>query len=339
MPESHRSTVGSKVAFLIFACPKSGTTWVQRMLSAHPDIHCSESRAFGGFYNPTNPSAPHLALDRFFVDFFSRYHSAPIERDGEKDGRFENFYHNLTHRVLDTIATVTLENTVPSRNSRARKSVYGEKATPPAFGTSAAILAGYRRYRADLPLIHLIRDGRDVAISGFVQRANNVLNFGTPTPEEAGALRACLLEQRLPDDALHAWADEWADAVSVGREAAKAWPKAIEIRYELMLEDASSALRDMLQLIEEGLDPAERSDKARDKRSLAEESDIIDACLEAASFRTLSGGRAEGEEDRGSFFRKGVAGDWRRWLTPAQIDWYAASPAGALLKELGYPAS
>jgi hypothetical protein len=34
-----------------------------------------------------------------------------------------------------------------------------------------------------------------------------------------------------------------------------------------------------------------------------------------ASFEKLSGGRTRGDEDRASFFRKGVSGDWRNRLS------------------------
>ena len=40
------------------------------------------------------------------------------------------------------------------------------------------------------------------------------------------------------------------------------------------------------------------------------EAELLEA-LEANSFETRSGGRAQGVEDTGSHFRKGVAGDWR----------------------------
>ena len=36
----------------------------------------------------------------------------------------------------------------------------------------------------------------------------------------------------------------------------------------------------------------------------------VTARVAGASFQALSGGRTRGDEDRHSFFRKGVAGDW-----------------------------
>jgi len=49
----------------------------------------------------------------------------------------------------------------------------------------------------------------------------------------------------------------------------------------------------------------------------------------------VSGGRSAGEEDRASFFRKGVAGDWRNWLTLEQ-ERAVRECADGLLGRLGY---
>jgi hypothetical protein len=44
--------------------------------------------------------------------------------------------------------------------------------------------------------------------------------------------------------------------------------------------------------------------------------DLVAACVARTSFAALSGGRAPGEVQSGSFFRKGVVGDWRSTFTP-----------------------
>ena len=49
---------------------------------------------------------------------------------------------------------------------------------------------------------------------------------------------------------------------------------------------------------------------------VSDERDIVESCVERTSFAAMTGGRPAGVEDNGSFFRKGVAGDWRSTLTP-----------------------
>ena len=55
----------------------------------------------------------------------------------------------------------------------------------------------------------------------------------------------------------------------------------------------------------------------------------------AASFEKLSKGRTRGQEDPTSFFRKGIAGDWRNVFTEEDKVLFKKE-AGDLLIKLGY---
>ena len=57
--------------------------------------------------------------------------------------------------------------------------------------------------------------------------------------------------------------------------------------------------------------------------------------FDAASFEKLSKGRKRGEEDPSSFFRKGVAGDWKHVFTQGEREIFD-NEAGELLVTLGY---
>ena len=63
----------------------------------------------------------------------------------------------------------------------------------------------------------------------------------------------------------------------------------------------------------------------------------LDAVLERKSFRRMAGGRAKGQEDRTSHYRKGKAGDWQNHFTPALAACFAEE-YGTLLVRLGYTA-
>jgi hypothetical protein len=56
--------------------------------------------------------------------------------------------------------------------------------------------------------------------------------------------------------------------------------------------------------------------------------DVIADCVERTSFAALAGGRAAGVEHRGSFFRKGIVGDWPSTLTSKMNE--------VILEELGW---
>ena len=61
----------------------------------------------------------------------------------------------------------------------------------------------------------------------------------------------------------------------------------------------------------------------------------IERIVEANSFQNLSKGRAQGQESGRSFFRKGVAGDWRNQFTPETRSLYK-DRIGQFLIETGY---
>ena len=57
--------------------------------------------------------------------------------------------------------------------------------------------------------------------------------------------------------------------------------------------------------------------------------------LDRFSFERLAGGRKRGEEDQGSHYRRGVAGDWRNHLTQRHLAAFRER-FGDLTERLGY---
>jgi hypothetical protein len=62
--------------------------------------------------------------------------------------------------------------------------------------------------------------------------------------------------------------------------------------------------------------------------SVSDASHIVADCVARTSFAALTGGRQAGTEQRGTFFRKGIAGDWGSTLTSEMND--------LVLRELGW---
>ena len=65
---------------------------------------------------------------------------------------------------------------------------------------------------------------------------------------------------------------------------------------------------------------------------------LIATLLAGASFESMSGGRSAGEENRKTFYRKGVVGDWKNSLTDKEIESFSEL-AGNMLVNLGYETS
>jgi hypothetical protein len=64
--------------------------------------------------------------------------------------------------------------------------------------------------------------------------------------------------------------------------------------------------------------------------------EIVTDCIKKTSFAFLTGGRAAGVEHRGSFFRKGIVGDWDSTLTP-QMNEMILKELGSMFPYFGWP--
>jgi len=113
--------------------------------------------------------------------------------------------------------------------------------------------------------------------------------------------------------------EEWAKTVREARDTAPLLgDRYLEVRYEDLVSDVRSHLKRVLDYL----------------GAVADE-ETVQACAEGASFEKLSRGRNRGQEDAQSFFRKGVADDWKNHMTPEQIK-RCDVRSGGLLQELGY---
>jgi hypothetical protein len=91
-----------------------------------------------------------------------------------------------------------------------------------------------------------------------------------------------------------------------------------QVRYEDLLAEPVGEVMRLLEFL--GADSDE---------------EVARGCVEAASFEQLSGGRTQGEEASSSFYRKGIAGDWRNYFSEEDRRVFKEE-AGELLIRLGY---
>jgi len=276
----------SRLRFAVVACPKSGTTWTLHMLNGHPEAVCAETAPFGAFFRERPGTRPDFTVER--VAFWTS------ERVCNATGRFTSqrehieIGESLLRGYVETNARVILE--------RSGKSVYGEKVTPYA-GTAAHVFARLGWYDAGMPVVTIVRDPRDVAVSAafHLARCRN---------EEHGGERArCIDDGRLFEPDFRAYVEHWAEVAGAISGHAPTDPR-LAVRYEDLLEDP----RPMLRGLFEGL-------------SIASDDATVERCVEAGRFERLSGGRPRGQADASSFFRSGTAGGWREWLSPGQAAW------------------
>lgn len=154
--------------------------------------------------------------------------------------------------------------------------------------------------------LHIVRDGRDCAVSGWFHN----LRVSPDWTRETFATM---------DDYVVALAEEWAANVRTGCAFGDARPERyLAVRYEDLAVDPVPVLAGVLAFL-----GAETG------------SEILAACLGAGSFEALTGGRTRGKEDRASFFRKGVPGDWHNHFTTETSRLFEAK-AGEWLGRFGY---
>jgi hypothetical protein len=245
----------SQHVLFVAGLPKSGTTWLERMISSYPGFHellipdvAAHELATGGSHDYDLPD-----------DIFSRFRNMLVLTKMHVYGS----PHNV--RLL--------------REAGVRYAV-------------------------------LFRDLRDVAISHFYYVRQTPWHpecriYGGLSLSEGLAVFA---ERTLP--AYVEWVRSWHENIDPNG--------GIIIRYEQMLEDATGVLTRLARHFELDDDPK-----------------TVASIVDAHSFKRLSAGRTQGQESDRSFFRKGVAGDWKNHFTDELREIYKRI-IGDYLVEFGY---
>ncbi len=310
--------------FFIVGQQKSGTTWLMKTFDSHPEILCrGEGRPFGRDwrrerlrrmqrgYPPTslyNAIASSEDL-RYWIE------RSVWSRCDDPDEHLIN----LTRLAVEYFLTQQL--------LKSGKRLVGDKTVL----LSPEIVEEVGTIFPEARVIHIIRDGRDVAVSTVHHKWNQAEDRGGTTrinPEQAAKREAyyedpqALLETGegiFPERWLENYATKWRANVSktVRDGPALLGANYREVRYEELLERPEEEVGRLLEFL--GADASEQT---------------VRRCVSAASFERLAGGRERGQE-AASFFRKGIAGDWKNVFTEQDKRVFKAA-AGDLLIELGY---
>jgi hypothetical protein len=316
--------------FFVTGAGKSGTTWFRRMLDHHPEIMC---RGEGWFFgrNVRYENHKHMETDAegrtlrpaslYNALAEDEYLRMWLERTPwTRDGDVEEQLADLTREAIRLFLT--------KRLSRSGKRVVGDKTpllSPGVVGEIGAIMP-------EAKVIHVIRDGRDVAISAIHHYWNRERPF-----EQGGELLARDRDKRdryredperflasgesiFDESAIKHNAEIWASYVGSAHRDGLSMPKDnyAEVRYESLLERPGRELGRIYRLL-----------------GVSVNKEVVRRGVKAESFEKRSGGRRRGHEDSTSPLRKGVAGDWRSVFTKRDKAIFK-EVAGDLLVELGY---
>ena len=309
--------------FFIVGFAKSGTSWLRRTLDFHPEILCKgEGIFFGrgadlgarrGLITPTS-------LYGAFAD--SENLRAWLQKAAwTKGDDVEEHVTNLTHGAMDYVFRYNLAKAGTKR-------IVGDK-TP--FITEHCIEEINLIY-PEARVIHIIRDGRDVAVSAVHHMWNHAVDAGghlTVKPEEVATRdayredpeafrasgRSIFDEDRLRNGVAKPWYEMTAKAIEDG--PALLGENYTEVRYEDLLGRPEEEVGRLLRFLD-----------ANDAR------ETVQRCIEKSSFEQTTK-RKRGREDSTAFLRKGVAGDWKNVFTERDKEIFK-EVAGDLLIKLGY---
>jgi uncharacterized coiled-coil protein SlyX len=310
-------------AFFVVGRGRSGTSWLRILLNSHPEIMCGgEGRFFERNFKREDfeqlqlENIPPSSLYRAILE--SSYLKFWIDRSvWAKGEETDKHLINLTRLAIDYFLAEQL--------SKTNKRMVGDK-TP---FVSAEVIEEISTIYPEARVIHIIRDGRDVAVSLIHFMWNHAKNEGgiyDLEPEELEKRHAYRegsldspTESLFTKERLTSIATDWSTQVGKVTEDGPALlgGNYTEVRYEDLLERPVGEARRLLEFL--GADSSEEKTRK---------------CVERAGFERKTN-RKRGQENPSSHFRKGVAGDWKTVFTEEDKRVFKQI-AGNLLIELGY---
>ena len=330
-----RATTSPPIFFVV-GLGKSGTGWLMKLLDAHPEVLCKgEGKFFGGIRG----RAPDLAEEMREFDpkssitsrslYGAVVTSEPMRHWIERRSFWTR--KDDTDERLNRLAGLLVEHFFHEKLARTGKRMVGDK-TPMS---SSHVLEEINAAIPDAKVIHIIRDGRDQAVSWMHQLWKGAPDQGGDrhiTPEEMAKRDDFYRTRRVPlevdgggiftEERLREAARRWSERVSKAIEDGPSLlgDRYTEVRYEDLLERPEEEARRLFEFLGAGGDE-----------------EVLRRCVEATDFEALSG-RKRGNEAYEMGFqkrRKGIAGDWKNVFTERDKAIYKET-AGDLLIKLRY---
>ena len=310
--------------FFIVGFAKSGTSWLTRLMNAHPEVLCKGEGIFFG-------RGADLGERRGLLSPTS-LHGALADSENLRTWAERSIWTrgDDADRHLTNLTRISIRYFLAEKLAASGKKIVGDK-TPLV---TEDCLEEIKLLFPEAKVIHIVRDGRDIAVSAMHHIWNHSSDAGGHLkyvkPDELSK------RDRYREDpaAFLASGESIFDEERLRRGFAEGWSRMCagtmedgpglfgetyaEVRYEDLLERPVEETGRLLRFL--GADDGEET---------------VERCVEATSFERVSRGRKRGEEDSTSFLRKGVAGDWKNVFTERDRRIFKEA-AGDLLIELGY---
>ncbi len=278
--------------------PKSGTTWLQTIMNAHPQIAC-----FGEGHFIEQIVLPMQAL--------LRHYNQKLEVVAEAVYGGQPYYPPIDGddaiSLIRPLIGGLMRRAVPELRQKRRQRWAERGGTAGARASALAELGllwwgdktpAYSRHIGELDrlfpmsrFIDIVRDPRDVAVSVLYHgvRAGSLTDVRGDTAKRHELIR-------------HAMARWVEHNHSIRRARERLQGRLLQVRYEDLVADPAPQFRRLYAHLE----------------GVTITDEIIANSVAACSFQAMSGGRQPGETDDTSFFRAGTSGQHEAELSDAE---------------------
>jgi hypothetical protein len=270
--------ISDKQFIFIIGSLKSGTTWLQIMLGAHPLVCTTVEQTLFDRYIPSWVDIWHKETQNINVKGINK--GLPFLWTSDE---FSDFLLEFIDKVY---AKVLINN--PDATHILDKN--------PMYSFSVELI---HELLPNARFIHLIRDGRDVAVSMMAARRN--IGYG-------------------PSSFINS-VETWQKYVSAAMKAEIYQDKYLEIRYEDLLINGVSTLQNVFNFCK-----------------IPITSEDLEDIVETHTFDKMKSKRQHADiraKTHQAFYRKGRAGNWRDELSQTQM-YQFDKISGDLLQKLGY---
>lgn len=301
---------------------KSGTTWLHMLFFHHPNAAVVAERRL--FEHPDGNEAllDNLLDDAWFESWF-RSSSFGVTSPEQTDVRYE-----LSRLMSDYLLYRALAVRKTAKGFERRESIthFSEKIALNTEQDARVTIDTLKKLYPDAKIVHIVRDPRDVAVSAMFHsyrnfREKHERNWITDFVDSVlEGNNDNILKKQAVSAYFKSHARAWNRIASIFHHTGEALygENYLLVRYE-----------DLLQA------PREQVNRLFAFTGLAHDEQLVADVVEKASFKNLSKGRKAGEQDSSSFYRKGVAGDWKNYLTP-EASRKVFRDAWELMQQFGY---
>lgn len=338
--------------FVVYGASKSGTTWLQEILDAHPECRChfqvpvfpltkplfrqlhqsvpavvnGKESPYTGLFDTKEAEQQYLWKNGYLkrqAFLKSDYIDKLMKGHGEKEIAFLKEYHK-------GILSSTVERLIKDGNDQLKS--YGTKAHTD--------LEQLFQVFPQAKVISIVRDGRDVVVSKRFHTirmgarmhgderflvhywlnkivpfriAMNILNQKVHFLKDVFFKKVAENKNLVNHDVILKYASEWAKTAQYVEQYRRRFPDQVKIvYYESLLSNPAEELKDIFRFLEVDHQP-----------------DTVQQVIEKTAFEKK---QKKGEK---SFFRKGGSGDWKNYFKEKDKSTFK-NIAGETLIELGY---